>query len=459
MAADDPRDALIEQQRKEIEELRRGVAEAEREIAELRRVIEEWKRGHRHRPRRFSSSSERRTPRGERKRPGRKAGHPGAFRPTPKRTDRTEVCAAATTCPDCGGAVEDSGVAKTTKVEELVPAHIEVIAYEQRSGRCSACHKTVVGSLPPELGPAPKTGVALQALVVSLRGEFGLTMPQIVAYLDRHVGLKITEGGVSQMLSRLATRTDGARVEIEQHVRQSPWVNMDETGWRQDGETFWGWLARTPSASLFRIDKSRGRDVMNAMLGDAFLGVLVSDFLPVYTGDVATDHQWCWAHLIREAKRIAEVDPKPRTRALRDRLRALHRDALAAQSSQDASARHGIRVRFGKLIYDADLRRHIEVRRILDRMWLRTHGLLRFLDDPTLPADNNAAERDLRKLVLRRKVSGGTRSPDGSRTVAHWLSVTQTLAKQRSSLAEYLPAALRAYHSGTAPPSIITSPH
>lgn len=449
--ADDPRDARIR-------ELEERIADLERENAELRRVIDEWKRGHRHRSRRFSSRSERRASRGERKRPGRKVGHPGAGRPVPTRIDRTVVCPPAATCPDCGGTVEDTGVAGMTPVEELVPAHIEVVGYEQRSGRCTKCRKVVEGALPPELGPSPKTGIGLQSQVVSLRGEFGLTMPQIVGFLGRHVGLKITEGGVSQMLSRLAARTEATRVEIEQHVRRAPWANIDETGWRQDGESFWGWLVRTPSASLFRIDKSRGRDVMEAMLGDNFAGVLVSDFLPVYTGDLATDHQWCWAHLIREAKRIAEVDPKRRTLAFRDRLRSLHADALIAQSSRSASAHHGIRVRFGKLIYDADLRRHAEVRRLLDRMWLRTHGLLRFLDDPALPADNNAAERDLRKLVLRRKVSGGTRSPDGSRTVAHWLSVTQTLAKQGASLADYLPAALRAYHSGASPPTIIRSP-
>jgi hypothetical protein len=456
--ADDPRDALIEEQRRRIEEQAREIEDLHRQVAELERVVEEWKRGHRHRPRRFSSANERRTPRSERKRPGRKSGHVGAGRPRPARVDRTVPCA-VTACPDCGGAVEDTGVVQTIPVEELVPAHVEVVGYQVRSGRCLRCRKRVMGALPAELGPSPKTGVVLQSLVVSLRGEFGLTMPQIVAFLGRHAGLKITEGGISQMLSRLAVRTEAARVEIEQHVRQAPWANIDETGWREDGESSWGWLVRTPSASLFRIDKSRGRDVMEAMIGDAFAGVLVSDFLPVYTGDLATDHQWCWAHLIREAKRIAEVEPKRRPCAFRERLRALHRDALAAQASQDASARHGIRVRFGKLIYDTDLRRHPDVRRLLDRMWLRTHGLLRFLDDPILPADNNAAERDLRKLVLRRKVSGGTRSPDGSRTVAHWLSVTQTLAKQGSSLAEYLPAALRAYHSGTDPPPIIRSPN
>lgn len=467
--ADDARGARIREleeqiarQRERIAELeqqdggqRERIAELEREVADLRRVIEEWKRGHRYRRRRFSSRSERRR-NGSRKRPGRKSGHPGAFRPVPERTDRTEVCP-VNQCPDCGGSVEDTGVAETIKVEELIPARIEVVAYEKRSGRCTQCGKTTVGSLPAELGPAPKTGVALQALVVSQRNEFKMPLPDIVKFLRQHVGLTITEGGVSQMVARLARRTEATRSEIEQHIRSSPFVHMDETGWREDGAAHWGWLAGTPAASLFHIDPSRSRKVVEAILGGTFVGVLVSDFYSAYTSDLSQDHQWDWVHLIREAKKIAELDPQRRAREFCDRLRTLYEVALAAQTAQTPSAKHGIRVRFGRLVNDADLGSHGEVRRLQVRMWQRYHGLLRFLDDPTLPADNNAAERDIRQLVRRRKISGCTRSRRGSETLAHWLSITQTLAKQDSTVAEYLPTALRAYHSGVPLPPIIRS--
>jgi transposase len=374
----------------------------------------------------------------------------------PERTDRTFSCA-VTTCPDCGGAVEDTGVVETVKVEELVPARIEVIAYEKHAGRCRDCGKTTRGSLPAELGPAPKTGVGLQALVVSLRHDFALPLPQIVAFLDRHVGLTITEGGVSQMLARLARRTEAARVEIVRDVRASPFVHMDETGWPQDGSGGWGWIARTPWATLFHIDPSRAHAVVEKLLGPNYGGVLVTDFFSAYTCDRSLDHQWDWAHLIRETKELVELDPQRRTRELRDRLGAIYRNALVAQDAQDLRACQGIRVCLGRLAHDADLRRHLEVRRLLNRIVVHFPGLLRFLYDPSLPADNNSAEREIRLLVRRRKISACTRSQRGSDTLAHWLSVTQTLKKQGSSIAEFLPAALRAYHAGTPPPSIIRS--
>lgn len=455
--ADDPRDARIRELEEENARLRERITELEETVAELRRVIEEWKRGHRHRPRRFSSRCDRGVCREPRKQPGRKPGHPGAFRPVPERTDRTVVCAVSQ-CPECGGPVEDTGAVETIKVEESIPARIEVVAYEKHSSRCTRCGKTTVGELPAELGPAPKTGVALQSLVVSLRNEFKMALPDVVKFLRQHVGLTITEGGISQMLARLARRTDATRGEIEKHIRSSPFVHMDETGWRENGAGHWGWLAGTPAASLFHIDPSRSRKVVDAILGEHFVGVLVTDFYSAYTSDPTQDHQWDWVHLIREAKKIAELDPQRRTGEFRDRVRALYEAALLAQAAQEPSAQHGVRVRFGKLVHDADLGMHREVRRVQYRMWWHYHGLLRFLHDPTLPANNNAAERNIRELVRRRKIFGCTRSRRGSETLAHWLSITQTLAKQGSTVADYLPTALRAYHSGAPPPSIIQSP-
>jgi uncharacterized coiled-coil protein SlyX len=451
--AADPRDDRIRELEQENARQRERIAELEREVADLRRVIEEWKRGHRQRSRRFSSRHERQRTE-PRKPPGRKPGHPGAFRPVPERTDRTEPCVVRQ-CPDCGGAVEDTGVVETIKVEQLIPARIEVVAYQKRSCRCTRCGKTAVGSLPAELGPAPKTDVGVQALVVSLRNEFKMPLPDLVKFLGQHVGLTITEGGVSQMVARLARRTQATRAEIQEHIRSAPFVHMDETGWRQDGSAHWGWLAGTPWASLFHIDPSRSRKVVDALLGDRFAGVLITDFYSAYTSDPSQDHQWDWAHLIREAKKIAELDARRRPQEFRDRLRALYEVARVAQATQDPSAKRGIRVRFGKLIHDADLRKHVEVHRLQHRMWQHTHGLLRFLDDPLLPSDNNAAERDIRNLVRRRKVFGCTRSPRGSQTLAHWISIAQTLKKQGSTIPEYLPAALRAYHSGAPLPPII----
>jgi len=67
---------------------------------------------------------------------------------------------------------------------------------------------------------------------------------------------------------------------------------------------------------------------------------------------------------------------------------------------------------------------------------------------------NNLAERDLRKLVIWRKKSYGTRSEKGKSFVARITSVIETLKKHEKSPFKFLEGALIAYHHKKPPPQI-----
>ncbi len=437
---------------KRIEELERQVRTLLEEIHRLRKELDEWKRGIRVRKRRYSSGPERK-PDNERKRPGRKKGHAGAGRTAPDHVDRTEH-RVLDLCPDCCVMMNDTGETETVRIEDVIPAHVEAVEYVLHTFECPCCRRTVKATPPAELGKQPKTGMGVQTLAVSLRSEFKMTWEAISEFFKTHVGMHITPSGVAQMVARLAERSKPGVTEIETEIRSSPFAHLDETGWPEDGLLRWGWLAATPKATRFLIAPTRSRAEVDALLGGSYMGHVVSDFLPVYTEDETRAHQFCWAHLIREAKRVAEVDPKPRTEEFRDRLVAIYRRALPAQASQDEGMKHGVRVALGRLVADDRLGRHPEVARLQRRIDLEFHALLTFLDYPGLPADNNHAEREIRSLVLTRKISGGTRSPRGSATVSTWASICRTLKKQDKPLAPYLCQMQSSFHLGTPPPSI-----
>ena len=97
--------------------------------------------------------------------------------------------------------------------------------------------------------------------------------------------------------------------------------------------------------------------------------------------------------------------------------------------------RRRIRVRLTALENDATLGQHAEVAKLQSRMREHHEGILRFTYMPGVPADNNASERDIRPVAVHRRVTGGTRSPEGSRTLGHWISIVQTLRKNRRPLA------------------------
>ena len=258
------------------------IAELERENAALRaalekalRDLEEWKRGFRERGKRRSSRAEGR--RSSARRLGRKAGHKGAQREVPKRIDHTVEYPAPKRCT-CGGAVEPTGETRSTLVEDIPPVRVEVTEHIAHLGCCKRCGLEVSEPLP---GGVPKgasiartqIGPNTAAMVVSLRFDHHVALAGIATFLGVWFGLRITSGGVSHLLVRQGERAQPAVDEIESHIRSAPLVGMDETGLRQNGVGGWAWLARTDTASLFRVELSRGAWVAERMLGPDFQAV------------------------------------------------------------------------------------------------------------------------------------------------------------------------------------------
>ena len=448
-----------------IADLERRLAEAlaentalREENTRLRKELEEWKRGHRERSKRRSSRAEG-CRQGESKRPGRKSGHAGAFRAVPK-PDRKVVHPLPKRC-ECGGHVKPNGETESTIVQDIPTPRIENVLHVAPVGTCTRCQRRVVAQLP---GAVPggqsvaqvQLGPNAQALLLELRYEGRMSLGCMVKVLGTWFGLQITKGGITQLVDRLRDRTEGSYFEVVEHVRGSGVVGLDETGLRQDGVNGWVWLARTPQASLFRIELSRGSWVAEALLGEGFVGVVCSDFYGVYTARQDWRHGYCWGHTLREAKKIAEVDPTPVTFGFRDELSEWYVGALQAQRRGRRGEREAAKDQLADILVDEPRWQHPEVERLCDRLVEHFEGATAFVDDRKIPATNNETEQDIRPIAVMRKVTGGTRSANGSRSLAHWMTITQTLRKNGQSLREYVIGAYQAHLRGRSPPSVFS---
>lgn len=412
------RDAQLARQERELVELRAAVAALTTRVGELSTLL--------------AGDDDPAPPTGP---PARMAGHRAAQTPIRAARPRkhrlagsgrrrlaptARVVHALAHCPDCGTPLAGGTVKRTREVIDLPPPRITVTAHEYVERRCPGCGRRCVP--PPALGTLVsgqgRLGHGLTSLVAVLREEARLPVRTIQALLGALTGLHLSVGAIVGASQRLATRAEPRLAEITQAIRASPVVHLDETGWREAGRNGYVWTASTPALRLFRHG-TRQKAMVAAILGDAFAGVVVSDFYAAYTNDERL-HQYCWAHLLRDIHELVARHPAdPVLVGWADRVGALFARAQVAAEVEDERTRGAAR-----RALQAELRllcapwAQVEVpqRTLCTRILTHLESLFTFVTEPGVPATNNAAERSLRHLVVARKVSGGTRSAQGTVT-------------------------------------------
>jgi transposase len=345
---------------------------------------------------------------------------------------------AAGRCPDCGTALRGGWLHRRREVLELPIAPVEVVEHQVLARHCGGCGRRV---LPSAAALAPAVGVAvgrmrlgsrLVSLLVTLRSEQRLPVRQIQRHRATVYDLPLSLGTIVAASQRVAAVAAPSLAEIEAAIQASPAVNLDETGWRQDGQNGYVGTASTPTACRFRYG-SRQKHHVDALLGPDFAGVLVSDFYAAYAHYPGLK-QKCWPHVLRAGHDLTLAYPDDRRlRRWLERLKRLYADAkAAAQRVASAAARGRLTVarrldtRLTRLCAaPADDPTAVHGR--LCRRLLRHAGeLFTFVAIPDVPPDNNGAERSLRHLVTQRTISGGSRSGRGTTTVLDLASLIET---------------------------------
>ena len=342
--------------------------------------------------------------------PRKRRAH-GFSRPRAQPTER--VVHAAATCPRCATPLGGGWVAWRKEVLEVPPAPVRVIEHVYLARRCPdrGCRARVVP--PPaaaaELGVGSgrqRLGVGLVSLIAALRAELRLPVGQIQWYLGAVHRLELSVGAIVGALHRVAARGAATVDRIRAAIRASPVVHADETGLREDGTNGYLWSFSTPTARYF-VRGGRDKAVVDAVLGPAFGGVLVTDFYAAYD-HYDGPHQRCWAHLLRDLHALVERHPTDAALAAwADQVHAVY-DRARRRCEADLLA---VCAPFLDGVAPA-VPQAVLCRRIAKYL----PELFAFVTDPAVPSTNNAAERSIRPVVVRRKISGGTRSPAGTTT-------------------------------------------
>lgn len=397
----------------------------------------------------FRRRPSQKVPDGSRKRPGRPKGHPGVYRAVPDHVDEhTEV--PLTGCPHCGGPVT-AVEAIEQFIEEIPPVRPRVTHLITYRGVCATCGEVhsahalqtslATGAAKVQLGPRA------HALAASLNKQFGLTMRKTCRVLRLLAGLVLSPGGLALGVQRTAAKVVPAFDNLVKDVRTAPAVFADETSWYVGAPGYWLWTFTTSTATVYHVDRSRGRQVVLDLLGENFAGIVVSDCLAAYENLPYRMHK-CISH---HQKAIAKARDRPDTidpsylnewKLLFTMVNALWKHRVTLGEGEFARQRVGLESWLDRLV--AEPRTQPGDRAIQQRIGKRRGVVLGCLDDPAAEPTNNRAERSLRDPgVIARKVSCGNKTEVGKAAWERLVSLAMTCQQRGhdfvSWLAECLP--------------------
>jgi uncharacterized coiled-coil protein SlyX/transposase-like protein len=423
-----------------IEEMERVMALAEAEIEKLRRenqnLQEEGERlryelkqvlGKIFKPR------ARPKPDGNHPKRGAPHGHRGNSRRRPESEEISEfVEIYADKCDQCGGHVKSYEKHFDEHVVEDIEIKKRVTCYRLHYGYCKRCQKAVRAESP--VNPNDRIGVQARAVGGYLR-YLGVTYRKAARLFKDVFDLNLTHPSFMAFNTEQAQNGIPLYEAIKQRIRHSPYVNADETGWRVNGDNHWLWVFTNKDAALYHIDESRGGKVVSNILGEKYQGILGSDFYSAYNELDARAKQRCLGHLLSEIKKVQEKNrfpPESSDGIFCHELKTVLKQLIDVRNRHREGA--GVLGDLAKAkdwaIPKADLLsspiEHEDTQRLRNRIIRHNQELFIFLDNPSVEPTNNRAERQLRPMVIMRKLTFGNRSDLGASNQAVMMSIVET---------------------------------
>ncbi len=372
---------------------------------------------------------------------GGKQGHEPHYRKLCEKPDK-RVFIPLKTCPHCGLDHKfNSKSYLTHQVIELKSLDFEVIEYLRQKSTCCLSGKSVLSANPPGVFDHDLFGPRLKSLILILYYENYLSVQKICRFLSTFSPIKVSKGAVLTVLRKSGKAFEGTHAEIMSQIRNHDVVGIDESGWRVSGKTEWLWAFQTKDQVLYKIEKSRGSDVVKSVLGEEYNGTVISDFYSAYSKVKSKGKQKCLAHLLRKLKYIFELtgwNPQGYASILRELFQeAIHlKNAVPFNSTDFIWQRDLLERRLDN--YISEPVDHKEEKTIQKRLIKYRKELLLFLYDEQVDPTNNKSEQAIRPRVIHRKICFGSRSDLGKETYATNSSIIETIKKRGENLFEGL---------------------
>ncbi len=388
---------------------------------------------------------------------GGQPGHPGSTLEWVDEPDEIEQHLIET-CQNCGASLVEKPVVEwqCAQVHDLVPIEIEVREHQAAVKQCDCCGQSNQAAFPVEVRNRAQYGSRLRSLMVYLMDYQLLPSARVQELLSEVFGCQLSEGTLYEARENCFESLTEVEAGIVAAVQQAEVAHFDETGLRVNTKLLWLHVASTPALTYYFIHPKRGSEAMNAMdILPQFEGISVHDGWQSYALYDCV-HALCNAHHLRELRFLVERYEQGWAEQMMTLLVTMKTSVEQAQTQGQTQLTVNEITQFEQQYRDlietglklnpanpplAHARgrpKQTPARNLLERLDAHQTEVLRFIHDFQAPFDNNQAERDIRMMKLKQKISGGFRSWEGARVFCRSRGFLSTLKKQGHNMLDAL---------------------
>ena len=369
------------------------------------------------------------------RKPGGQKGHEGSTLKMTQTPDETEDIA-ANYCTKCGASLEDCErildyVTQVVSIPDLKPVVKEIRHYITV---CKQCGERIQSHAPRKRGSnAVVYDATVKSLVVYLSVVMFLPYGRIENFFREVFGLEISQGSFVNWINEAKKNAAPAIEKIKECIMKSVVVGFDESGLYCNKKLDWAWIAQTVYFTLLFHGSGRSHKELESRFGSSLERmVAVTDRHSAYFTLNFLDHQVCVAHLLRELQYLNELDTE---QEWSKKVESLLQEAVHERNENPQAI---IDKQPFLIKLDGLLTENLE--HMAEQFGKLKNGLIKcrdyifkFLENPSIPPDNNASERGIRKVKIKMKNSGTFRSDAGADAFLDLLSIVETTKKHYNS--------------------------